>query len=268
MKALWGKTGSTNKRSDSYIYINNFGLYEDICPEVNVLRPEGREDYQIIIVLKGSARFTLNSKEYALNENYGFIYSPKQKQEYTMTVGSKCFWIHFSGTEIEPLLERMGINRPVFYIQNTDGVEKIFNKMLDCTVEENNTPEDLLNALFITLLSGFRENAYSRDIRIVRAINMMKSENFKGRTVNEYAEISGLSVYHFIKRFKEVTHLSPHQYKAKLLVEKAIHLFSTTNMNISEVSEALGFDDSLYFSRFFKKYTGESPKKYLKNRIM
>ena len=81
MKALWGKTGSTNKRSDSYIYINNFGLYEDICPEVNVLRPKGREDYQIIIVLKGSARFTLNSKEYALNENYGFIYYTKQEQE-------------------------------------------------------------------------------------------------------------------------------------------------------------------------------------------
>ncbi|MBQ3125037.1 MAG: AraC family transcriptional regulator, partial [Clostridia bacterium] len=34
--------------------------------------------------------------------------------------------------------------------------------------------------------------------------------------------------------------------------------------NVSEVADAVGYDNSLYFSRVFKKYTGYSPSEYRK----
>ena len=45
-------------------------------------------------------------------------------------------------------------------------------------------------------------------------------------------------------------------------IEKAKELISSTKMKVYEVSEMVGFEDTGYFSRVFKKYTGISPKEY------
>ena len=45
-------------------------------------------------------------------------------------------------------------------------------------------------------------------------------------------------------------------------VEKAKELLQTTNMRVYEVALFVGFEDAAYFSRFFKRYTGVSPKKF------
>lgn len=45
-------------------------------------------------------------------------------------------------------------------------------------------------------------------------------------------------------------------------IEKAKEYMDSTDWKIYEVSEAVGFDDTGYFSRVFKKYSGMSPKEY------
>ena len=45
-------------------------------------------------------------------------------------------------------------------------------------------------------------------------------------------------------------------------MEKAKELLQTTNMRVYEVALFVGFEDAAYFSRFFKRYTGVSPKKF------
>ena len=82
----------------------------------------------------------------------------------------------------------------------------------------------------------------------------------------DYAKMCGVSEFHFIRKFKNETGFTPLQYKTKLIVNKAINLFETTNLNISEISQVLGFEDSLYFSRVFKKEMGIAPREYMKNR--
>ena len=74
-----------------------------------------------------------------------------------------------------------------------------------------------------------------------------------------------MSEYHFIRKFKQITGLTPHRYKEQLIVQRAIVLLNEANLNISQVAQSLGFENPLYFSRMFKKATGYSPKKYNKN---
>ena len=45
-------------------------------------------------------------------------------------------------------------------------------------------------------------------------------------------------------------------------VDYACQLLRTGSMNVSEISQRVGFDDPFYFSRVFKKVTGLSPKKW------
>jgi YesN/AraC family two-component response regulator len=63
--------------------------------------------------------------------------------------------------------------------------------------------------------------------------------------------------------FRKETGKSITQFKNELLIEKAITKLKNEAVNISEVSDDLGFSNPFYFSRVFKKVTGVSPTTYL-----
>ena len=56
MKCVFGRGKSdSDKKCDCYLHINNFGYYENGTVTVN--RPNGRKDYQIIIMTEGEGTF-------------------------------------------------------------------------------------------------------------------------------------------------------------------------------------------------------------------
>ena len=50
----------------------------------------------------------------------------------------------------------------------------------------------------------------------------------------------------------------------KYRVSKAKDLLKLTDLSISEIAEAVGYQDHFYFSRVFKKTTAQSPSAYRK----
>ncbi len=71
--------------------------------------------------------------------------------------------------------------------------------------------------------------------------------------------------YNYISSvFKGKTGMSIMEYHEKIRMNQAAGLLRNSNMNISEVSDRLGFGDPLYFSRVFKKVMGYSPSDYVK----
>lgn len=66
----------------------------------------------------------------------------------------------------------------------------------------------------------------------------------------------------FIQNFKKITKTTPLQYIVSLRMTNAMNLLDNTNYNISQVAEAVGYENPLYFSRLFKKNIGVSPKEY------
>ena len=58
--------------------------------------------------------------------------------------------------------------------------------------------------------------------------------------------------------------MSPISYINKIRIEKAAALFKNSDRSITEIAMEVGFDDSNYFSRIFKKQMGMSPREYKK----
>ena len=56
--------------------------------------------------------------------------------------------------------------------------------------------------------------------------------------------------------------VTPMQYILQLRLSTAKNLLETSNKNITEIADAIGYDNPLYFSRLFTKYIGVSPKEY------
>mgnify|MGYP004481887437 FL=1 len=55
------------------------------------------------------------------------------------------------------------------------------------------------------------------------------------------------------------------QYIISLRIANAKMLLETTDYSIKEIGCIVGYDNPLYFSRLFSKYTGISPAKYRSN---
>lgn len=80
----------------------------------------------------------------------------------------------------------------------------------------------------------------------------------------DLAERCSVSVSTFQRIFKKGYGRTVSEYRNELRISKAKELLITGNHSVEEVANKLGFCDSAYFSRCFKKTEGLSPKKYLK----
>lgn len=66
------------------------------------------------------------------------------------------------------------------------------------------------------------------------------------------------------RKIKELTDLAPNEFIRTIRLKKSAHLLKSKKYNVSEVTNLVGFNDPLYFSRCFKKQFGFPPSKLLK----
>jgi AraC-like DNA-binding protein/ligand-binding sensor protein len=88
-------------------------------------------------------------------------------------------------------------------------------------------------------------------------------ENYTRKiSLQEIAAASGLSAPYFSTIFKNEMEENLSNYLNRLRVEKATAMLAETNMALSEIATACGFEDQSWFSKIFKSFTGVSPGKY------
>ncbi len=74
----------------------------------------------------------------------------------------------------------------------------------------------------------------------------------------------GVSSSKLYRKIKELTDLAPNEFIRTIRLKKSAQLLKTKQYNVSEVTNLVGFNDPLYFSRCFKKQFGFPPSKLIK----
>ncbi|MEM1358568.1 MAG: AraC family transcriptional regulator [Bacteroidota bacterium] len=80
-----------------------------------------------------------------------------------------------------------------------------------------------------------------------------------GLTVEELAELSGLSLSTFYRQFKKEFGKSPHQWLMNRRLQEAYELLKNTDQPVSDIGYETGFKDLAHFSRRFKQKFGLPP---------
>lgn len=80
-------------------------------------------------------------------------------------------------------------------------------------------------------------------------------------TVSELAEINGESRESFSRNFASATGLTPKKLIDNYVLARSFELIAS-GLNITETSEKMQFTNAFTFSRFFKRMTGDSPRKW------
>lgn len=105
------------------------------------------------------------------------------------------------------------------------------------------------------------------DAAIEQIKNLIAENHARTFSAEILAETVGLSCSHFRALFKKKTGESVIQFQNRLKIAKACDLLKSGSCNVTEAAYATGFSDVYYFSRLFKKITGQSPSHYLKNQM-
>lgn len=74
-----------------------------------------------------------------------------------------------------------------------------------------------------------------------------------------------MSEYHFLRLFKLVFGLTPHQYILQKRLEYSNNMLKIDRNSVSEAAIAAGFSDIYSFSKAFKKHFGTAPSKLMKH---
>jgi AraC-like DNA-binding protein len=98
-----------------------------------------------------------------------------------------------------------------------------------------------------------------RFAKVIKHIHRNHGESIISK---ELAEIAGLSVSQFERRFSDSFGVSPRQYLLRIRIEAAARLLASTEQTVSEIAFACGFHDHAHLSKTFRKVMHVSPTSY------
>jgi AraC-like DNA-binding protein len=226
--------------------------------------PHKRNHFLLSFIEEGSASFSIEGKEITLHKNCFYVMHPKSEMSYVADPNSpwSIAWIILQGNKIEEILNSLGLTRetPYVYLENIEKAKRILSELYEktgkSTVSSGMKSLSLLYDLF-SLLS--KEKAPKELGHAEKGAAFMQAHFSEGIRVSDVAKYLHMNSNYFSKLFKSKTGMSPADYLHSLRNERALQLLVHTDMSIAEISEAIGFSDPFYFSRWFKKINRCSP---------
>lgn len=267
------------KDNSTPLVVGSCGTYRlKTRPKLPTYWQKGRRDYQILYVANGKTHFWFDGRKEIVSAGYMVLYKPEEIQKYVYYLedNPEVFWIHFTGSDVKNILAYHGISldEHVFYCGVLPDYKALFRKIIQELQLCRYGYEDYIASLFndILLLVDRQQHEQKKATgnvqeQIERAAAYF-NENYNTKiSIDDYAESLHISTNWFIHNFKQYTGMSPAQYILSLRMVKAQSLLERTTYNIKEISEIVGYENPLYFSRVFKKEIGKSPAQYRKEMI-
>lgn len=156
-------------------------------------------------------------------------------------------------------------------------VENIMNNMLTEYKTQDNYYDHIIKAELLKLLSiiareygNSKSNKESKSVvekyrnNVSKAIKYIDQNFYKDLKLDDACKQAMMSKSYFCYIFKIITQKTFTEYLVDMRIKKAMDLLVNTDLSITNISYNVGFNDSAYFCRVFKKMVGVSPKYYKK----
>ncbi|MBE7039063.1 MAG: helix-turn-helix transcriptional regulator [Ruminococcaceae bacterium] len=238
--------------------VNNFLHF---TPQYSRFKSENRKYHIIGIQLYGTADHIFADREFTLHENC--IYFFNQNEDYIVDVKEKgaCISIHF--TTFVPINIKsfcIRINDNISIIQTLNRIGHLFMNAGKCNVK-------VLSELY-KLFSKY-EDIYLKEyspsnLKIIKAKEFINLHFKETDCITSAAKEYGVTVRRFNDIFKQNFNTTPNQYIINHKINLAKKLLESKEFSISEISNLCGFEDIYYFSKTFKKVTGQTATEFKK----
>ena len=101
-----------------------------------------------------------------------------------------------------------------------------------------------------------------------RSIKKFMEENYLNNlNINDYALLTGRSISTFNREFKSLYGTTPKKWLITKRLNKSHEILKNTNLNVTEVSMEVGYENVSHFIDAYKKTYGITPKSTLNKKV-
>ena len=248
------------------------GFYTAIKYDWNesfVFNGESHDFWEAVFVESGRVEVTEDENIYTLSDGNVIFHAPMEFHRIKSAEGScpKVFVFSFKAQGDLPHAIRAG----VFSVNPLQ--KKLFNALRDSVYDfvhkepsaiSGEKATSLLKLFIIEMASApiHTSHTLSHSAREYQRIISFISKNIlENLTLEDIANRTNISVSYMKNLFKTYAGIGPKRYYNLLRIQKATELLSK-GASVTEVSLAMNFSSTNYFSVFFKRETGTPPSQH------
>jgi AraC family transcriptional regulator len=98
--------------------------------------------------------------------------------------------------------------------------------------------------------------------RVAEAIRLVESDAARPMELKEMAATAGMSKYHFLRVFRRLTGVTPHQYLISARLRRAALALASSRRPVIAIALDSGFGDLSTFNKTFRAVFGRTPTQY------
>jgi AraC family transcriptional activator of pobA len=251
------------------------------------LMPHLHDFYSIFWIESGEAIHATDFVEYSLKADTILFVPPglKHRMYIDKSVGGIYMlfnedFIQYNRANYVPLKEYRLFNNPDFKSLITVAPEKreklgnitglIFDELRN---KDDYSPDIILNLLHLFLLESRRifdqqnleqkeESESTPDTTIIKFKQLIEDNYVSQKNVSSYAEMLNINPSCLNELSKRTTGITAGELIRNRVIDESKKLLYSSSISGKEIAFQLGFDDPAYFSRFFRKYTGQTLKEF------
>lgn len=249
-------------------------------------KPEQIDSYSIYWIKKGKGVYNIDFESYAFDDNVLFFLSPGQifsvesekiNTAYKLTFKQDfyCIQTHDKEVACNGVLFNNVYETP--FVKPCENDTQKLQFILEGLIEEFKTKEAAQYDMLQSYLKQFIIHAVrvtktnhiikdDNETKLFKDFSVLVDQNFKTlHAVTDYAHRLGVSPKSITKHFKKTGTQTPSDFIKNRIILEAQRQLLYSEDSVKQIAYDLGFNDSAYFTRFFKKATSKSPLQFKKD---
>lgn len=283
---------------ENKLHINN-GYSDELFPinicevKKNSILPQGsgfkslhwHEDLQFVLCMKGFVDYQVNGIEYGLKEdealfiNKGALHLSNDMSEdgvyVTFTFPEEILYF-FKESRMKykyvwPYTRLDSLR--VFEIKNQPKIIHNLKKIFQI-YQENQAFKEYDVSIYIAIIWRLLLECFNKENFVANKKDIEKQERVQVMLVfihthysetislQDIADAGMISIAQCNRCFTKMLNITPYEYLIQYRLQKATDLLKNATLNVTEISDQVGFNNVTHFIQAFKKQYGISPKQY------
>ncbi len=241
---------------------------KSICDEKFYTERENSDIMSLEYIIEGKGTLEINGQ--TLNPCSGDVFLLTEGSSHKYYTDKSSPWRKYFVSFTGPLaykLKELYLPYNTYLFKNCD-VLACFEKIFNVAFDDSQSYEPInqcvtLEVMKIIMYLHSRKAGENEDLadKIKKKIDYCVEGEF---SLDAIADSLSYSKNHIINIFKDKYGRTPYQYYIEAKIEIAKRYLRQTSCSISDISANLSFSDPQYFSSYFKRITGVSPRDYRK----